>query len=127
MRTEFFFISTSVLSTRNSALSPNHLIRSRQHIRRNRQTDLLRGLEMNSNFFGCSTICLQISSWCSAYEHLIAPLDRSFGLLHNGSILEEQIDGHLEYQENAGSAVPKNSGARKQRTSIYCPRGYSHP
>jgi plasmid stability protein len=48
-------------------------------------------LMINSNFFGCSTICLQISSWCSAHEHLIAQLDRSFGLLHNGSILEEQM------------------------------------
>ena len=38
-------------------VSLNHLIRSHQHIRRNRQTDLLGGLRLNanSNFVGCST------------------------------------------------------------------------
>jgi hypothetical protein len=47
MSPEFFFILTSVLSTRYSALSFEHPIRSRQDIRRNYETDLLGGFEID--------------------------------------------------------------------------------
>ena len=47
MSCEFFFIRTSVLSTRYSALSSYDFIRSRQHIRRDRQADLLRRFQVD--------------------------------------------------------------------------------
>ena len=50
MSTESFLISNAVLSTRYSALSFYDLVRSRQHVRRNRQTDLLGGFEVDDEF-----------------------------------------------------------------------------
>src|SRR5215813_1599361 len=59
----------TALSTRRSSLaffSSNNLIRSRQHVRRNREADLLRRLEVNDQLELCRLLHREIG-WLSTF------------------------------------------------------------
>src|SRR5690242_10544039 len=65
MSTESFLISNSVLSTRCSVLSFYDLIRPREHIRRNRETDLFRCFQVDHQLEFCRSLYRQIGWFCT--------------------------------------------------------------
>jgi hypothetical protein len=59
------FSPSFLLLTAFCSLSSDHLIRSREHVRRDRQPDLLRGLEIDDKLKLCRLLHRQVGGICA--------------------------------------------------------------
>ena len=72
MSTEVFLIPTSVLSTRSSALSSDDPVRSYQHVRRNREADLLRGFQVDDQLELHRLLDRKVARLCAFQNFIIS-------------------------------------------------------